>query len=144
MKKIFSTTVIMVLSIAFLIGCSASKTVKNTSSALGLTNQVSKNLGLTKDQTEAGIGAMMMLSKDKLSADDFSKLTKDIPGASGLMNKAESLGVIPGSISNTADILKLLNKLGISPVTAAKFIPAVLGAAKTLSGGAFGLLSKVF
>ncbi|MCB0728297.1 MAG: DUF2780 domain-containing protein [Ignavibacteriae bacterium] len=144
MKNLFSTTFIMLIAIVLLNGCSASKTAKNTSSALGLTNQVSKNLGLTKDQTDAGIGAMMMLSKDKLSADDFSKLTKDIPGASGLMNKAEDLGVIPGSISTTADILKVLNKLGISPATAAKFIPAVLGAAKTLGGGAFGLLSKVF
>jgi hypothetical protein len=113
-------------------------------SKTGLTSQVSKTLGITNSQTEAGLGAMMMLSKDKLSPDDFSKLTKDIPGGSDLINKAEGLGVVPGSVSSTADMLKVLNKLGISPLEAAKFVPTVLSAAKGLGGGAFGLLSKVF
>lgn len=144
MKNLFSSVTVIVLAIFLLSGCSGSKDVKDTMSKTGLTSQVSKTLGITNSQTEAGLGAMMMLSKDKLSPEDFSKLTKDIPGGSDLISKAEGLGVVPGSVSSTADILKVLNKLGISPVEAAKFVPTVLSAAKGLGGGAFGLLSKVF
>ncbi|MBK8553884.1 MAG: DUF2780 domain-containing protein [Ignavibacteria bacterium] len=148
MKNLFSTAIIIVAAVIFLSGCSGSKsTTKSTSKKVSestFTNQISKSLGITNSQTEAGLGAMMMLSKDKLSPDDFSKLTKDLPGGSDLINQAEKLGVVPGSVSSTADILKVLNKLGISPVEAAKFVPTVLGAAKGIGGGAFGLLSKVF
>ncbi len=148
MKNLFSFAVIIILSAVLITGCSGSKqTVKSTSnkvSGSAFTNQISKSLGITDSQTEAGLGAMMMLSKDKLTADDFSKLTSSLPGGSSLIDQAEKLGVVPGSVSSTADILKVLNKLGISPVEAAKFVPAVLGAAKGLGGGAFGLLSKVF
>jgi len=148
MKNLFSSAIIILAAILYLSGCSGSKsTTKSTSSKVSesaFTNQISKSLGITNSQTEAGLGAMMMLSKEKLSPDDFSKLTKDLPGGSDLINQAEKLGVVPGSVSSTADILKVLNKLGISPVEAAKFVPAVLGAAKSLGGGAFGLLSKVF
>lgn len=144
MKNLFSSVTVIVLAIFLLSGCSGSKDVKDTMSKTGLTSQVSKTLGITNSQTEAGLGAMMMLSKDKLSPEDFSKLTKDIPGGSDLISKAEGLGVIPGSVSSTADILKVLNKLGVSPVEAAKFVPTVLSAAKGLGGGAFSLLSKVF
>ncbi|MBL8007741.1 MAG: DUF2780 domain-containing protein [Ignavibacteria bacterium] len=149
MKNRISSVTIVVLALVLLSGCSGSKSTTTKSKtgkdvSSGLTSQVSKTLGITESQTEAGLGAMMMLSKDKLSPDDFSKLTKDLPGGSDLISKATDLGVVPGSVSTTADILKVLNKLGISPVTAAKFVPTVLSAAKSLGGGAFGLLSKVF
>ncbi len=143
-KLITSITIFTILCLIVLSGCSGSKDVQKVASMSGITNQVSKSLGMTKSQTEAGLGAMMMLSKDKLSAEDFSKLTKDLPGASDIMKKAEGLGVIPGSISSTADIVKVLGKLGISPMDAAKFVPAVLGAVKGIGGSAFGLMSKVF
>ena len=143
-KLITSVSVFTVLCLIVLSGCSGSKDVQKVASKTGVTDQVSKSLGLTKSQTEAGLGAMMMLSKDKLSEDDFSKLTKDLPGGSDLIKKAEGLGVIPGSESSAADIVKVLGKLGVSPADAAKFVPAVLGAVKGVGGSAFGLMSKVF
>lgn len=148
MKNFISSVTIILLFFILFSGCSGSKTtsksVNNKVTESAFSNQISKSLGITESQTEAGLGAMMMLSKEKLSPEDFTKLTKSIPGGSGLIGKAEKLGVVPGSVSSTADILKVLNKLGISPADAAKFIPAVLGAAKSLGGSAFGLLSKVF
>lgn len=139
MRKVISSTVIFAFVVFLLSGCSGSKDV-----APSVTGLVSKELGMTKSQTEAGMGALMMMSKDKLSPEDFTKLAKDIPGANSMMKKATDLGAIPGSIGSTADILQLLSKLGVSPVTAAKFIPTVLNVTKELGGGAFGLLSKVF
>jgi hypothetical protein len=132
----------MLLLASFMYGCSGSSTpeVKKPS----MTNQISKDLGMSKSQTEAGLGAMMMLSKNKLSPDDFSKLSGSIPGTNDLINKATDLGVVPGSVGTTADIIQVLSKLGVSPVTAAKFVPEVLKFTKNLGGGAFGLLSKVF
>ena len=110
-----------------------------------MTNSISKSLGMTSSQTDAGIGAMMMLSKDKLSADDYSKLSKSIPGGGdSYINKATNLGVLPGSVGTTADVVKVLTKLGVSPVQAAKFTGTVLKFTGSLGGSAFGLLSKVF
>jgi Protein of unknown function VcgC/VcgE (DUF2780) len=145
MKKqnILFSVFLIALAAIYLAGCSSSKTVTDTMTKTGLTSQLSKELGMTSSQTEAGLGAMMMLSKSKLSPEDFTKLSGAIPGGtSGLIDKATSLGV--GSISSATDIVSSLGKLGVSPATAAKFIPEVLSLSKNLGGGAFGLLSKVF
>ncbi|MBK6876904.1 MAG: hypothetical protein IPG99_10775 [Ignavibacteria bacterium] len=61
MRKILSSVSIMLLLAGFMYGCSGSSTpeVKKPS----FTNQISKDLGMTSSQTEAGLGAMMMVSK---------------------------------------------------------------------------------
>ncbi|MEZ4691047.1 MAG: hypothetical protein R3A12_13110 [Ignavibacteria bacterium] len=61
-----------------------------------------------------------------------------------MINKASDLGVVPGSVSTTADIISVLTKLGVSPVQAAKFTGSVLKFAGGLGGSTLGLLSKVF
>jgi outer membrane murein-binding lipoprotein Lpp len=144
-KNIF-VLFVLIISILLISGCSGSKSVATDMlTQSGMISQLSKSVGMTSSQTEAGLGAMMMLSKNKLSADDFSKLSKSIPGgANNLINKATSLGVTSGSIGTANDIVNALDKLGVSPLTAAKFVPEVLNLSKTLGGGAFGLLSKVF
>ncbi len=110
-----------------------------------MTNQISKELGITNSQTDAGIGAMMMLSKKKLSADDYSKLSKGIPGGGdSYINKATNLGVLPGSVGTSADIIKVLGMVGVGPIEAAKFTGSVLKFAGGLGGNTLGLLSKVF
>lgn len=141
MKNLLSSATLIALTLIFLSGCSGSKDVKTPS----MTNQISKELGLTNSQTDAGLGAMMMLSKNKLSADDYSKLNKSIPGGGdNYINKATNLGVLPGSVGTTADVVKVLTKLGVSPVQAAKFTGTVLKFTGSLGGSTFGLLSKVF
>ena len=145
MRKIISAVSIFFLTLVFLTGCSGSKSTTGKVSQSSMINSLSKELGMTKDQTEAGLGAMMMLSKNKLSPEDFTKLSKGIPGgSSSLINKASDLGVVPGSVSTTADIISVLTKLGVSPVQAAKFTGSVLKFAGGLGGSTLGLLSKVF
>ncbi len=148
MQKCISQFTLLALAVIFLSACSGSKSgitkTANTLTQSGMVGELSKELGMTSAQTEAGLGAVMMLSKDKLSADDFSKLSKGIPGGAGsLISKATDLGVVPGSISSTADIVSVLSKLGVSPVQAAKFTGSVLKMAGSLGGSTLGLLSKV-
>ncbi|MBK7253373.1 MAG: DUF2780 domain-containing protein [Ignavibacteria bacterium] len=98
MKTLMSSVAVIALALVLLSGCSGSKDVK----APSMTNQISKDLGITNSQTDAGIGAMMMLSKKKLSADDYSKLNKSIPGGGdSYINKATNLGVLPGSVGTS-------------------------------------------
>lgn len=141
MKTLFSTVTVITMALVLLSGCSGSKDVK----APSMTNQISKELGLTNSQTDAGIGAMMMLSKKKLSPDDYSKLNKSIPGGGdSYINKATNLGILPGSVGTSADIIKVLGMVGVGPIEAAKFTGSVLKFTGSLGGSTFGLLSKVF
>lgn len=145
MKTFMSSVTVIALALILLSGCSGSKSTSNKVSQSTMTNQISKDLGITNSQTEAGIGAMMMLSKEKLSADDYSKLSKGIPGGGdSYINKATNLGVLPGSVGTSADIIKILGLVGVGPIQAAKFTGEVLKFTGSLGGSTFGLLSKVF
>ena len=50
------------------------------------------------------MGALMMMSKNKLPPAEFSWLSRDISGADDNMRKAAFLLAIPGSMGTTADI----------------------------------------
>lgn len=145
MKTLISSVSVIALALILLSGCSGSDSTSKKVSQSGMTNQISKELGITDSQTEAGLGAMMMLSKDKLSPSDYSKLSKGIPGGGdSYINKATSLGVLPGSVGTSADIIKVLGMVGVGPIQAAKFTGTVLKFTGSLGGSTFGLLSKVF
>ena len=145
MRNLIYSVTAIVLSLVLLSGCSGSDSTSKKVSQSGMTKQISKDLGITNSQTEAGLGAMMMLSKEKLSPDDYSKLSKGIPGGGdSYINKATNLGVLPGSVGTSADIIKVLGMVGVGPVQAAKFTGEVLKFTGSLGGSTFGLLSKVF
>lgn len=145
MRKLISSALLFVLAVIFVSGCSGSDSTSKKVSQSTMTNQISKDLGITNSQTEAGIGAMMMLSKEKLSPSDYSKLSKGIPGGGdSYINKATNLGVLPGSVGTSADIIKVLGLVGVGPIQAAKFTGEVLKFTGSLGGSTFGLLSKVF
>ncbi|MBK6876901.1 MAG: hypothetical protein IPG99_10760 [Ignavibacteria bacterium] len=61
-----------------------------------------------------------------------------------MMKRRQTLEQFPVHWVQRQTYFRLLSKLGVSPVTAAKFIPTVLNVTKELGGSAFGLLSKVF
>ena len=144
MNNLLRSVLLIIFTITLLTGCSGSS-VSNAKKIPGITNQVAGDLGITNDQAEAGMGAMMMLSRNKLSPDDFSTLSRNFPGGGiNLINKATGMGVIPGTIGTTTDVMNALSKLGISYVTAANFIPTVLRITSGLDGNTYGLLSKVF
>jgi hypothetical protein len=90
-----------------------------------LLGQLTKSLGVTSDQAEGGVGSMLTLAQEKLVAGDFDKIAAVIPGAGKYMEKAKSLGAVTGPIGNALGLNSSLGKLGISPSTAAKFVPQV-------------------
>jgi hypothetical protein len=112
------------LSIAFS-GNAAAQMPSMPSLSNPLLGQLTKSLGVTADQAEGGVGSILTLAQEKLVAGDFDKIAAVIPGASKYMEKAKSLGAVAGPIGNALGLSSSLGKLGISPSTAAKFIPQV-------------------
>jgi len=100
-------------------------------------------LGLSKDQAEGGLGSLLSLASENLSAVDFDKLKGMIPGASGYIDAAKSLGAVSGPLKNLDGLNSALSGLGISPDTVAKFVPMVSDYLGKLGGPqAAGLLQK--
>lgn len=90
-----------------------------------LSGMLSDQLGVTEDQAEGGIGSMLSLASERLSADDFQKLAGAIPGADGYIDRAKELGAVAGPLKSMADLNGALSKLGISPEMAGRFVPMV-------------------
>ncbi len=144
MNYLLRRVLLIFFAMTLLSGCSGSPG-SNITKTPSIANQVANDLGITSDQAEAGLGAMLMLSRNKLSPDDFSALNRSFPGGgNNLINKATSMGVIPGTLGTTNDVINALSKLGLSYLTAANFIPAVLRITAGLDGNTYGLLAKVF
>ena len=113
-----------------LTSCSSTSTPSSVSSALSggsnpLMGTLMSSLGVTQQQAEGGVGSILKLANEKLVKGDFDQVAALIPGASKYMDTAKKLGAYGSQIGNLAGLTSSLGKLGISPDTAAKFIPAV-------------------
>jgi hypothetical protein len=86
---------------------------------------LTSTLGVTPQQAEGGVGSILKLANEKLVKGDFDQIAALIPGASKYMDTAKKLGAYAGTIGDLAGLTSSLGKLGISPQTAAQFIPAV-------------------
>lgn len=113
-----------------------------------LVGRLTKELGVSPEQAKGGAGAIFSLAKNRLSPEDFSKLADAVPGMDGLLKAAPrdgaglgSLGSIAsGKAGGLASLAGSFKSLGLSPSTAAKFVPVLqkyIGA----KGGA-GLASR--
>ena len=109
-----------------------------------LTAAVQDQLGVSKDQAEGGIGSMLSLASEKLSAGEFDQIAGMIPGADKYLQSAKDLGAVSGSIKDMAGLTSALSSLGISPETVSKFAPMVTEYLGKLGGDDIkGLLAKV-
>jgi hypothetical protein len=70
------------------------------------TGLLSGQLGMLSDQAEGGVGSMLTLASEKSAAGDCDKITALIPGASGYMDKAKSLGTVTGPLGDLAGLNK--------------------------------------
>ena len=105
---------------------------------------VGKALGLSGDQVQGGLGSVLKLAQEKLQKGDFDKLAAAIPGASGYLEKAKSLGAVNGPLKDLGGLNAALGKLGICRDTASKFLSELPGlVSKTGSEDAGKLLSSV-
>src|SRR5215471_14160785 len=98
----------------------------------------------SKAEMEGGLGSVLKLAQEKLQKGHFDKVAAAIPGASGYLDKAKSLGAVNGPLKDLGGLNAALGKLGISPDTASKFLSELPGlVSKAGSEDAGKLLSTV-
>src|SRR5215813_2222984 len=108
--------------------------------AVDVYDMASRALGMSKDQMQGGLGSVLTLAQEKLQKGDFDKVAAAIPGASGYLDKAKSLGAVSGPLKNLGGLNGALGKLGIKPDTASKFLAQVPDIASKVGGEDVGKL----
>jgi hypothetical protein len=82
-------------------------------------------LGLSPDQSKAGVGAILAYAEGALPSTDFQKISAAIPGAGDNIQAAKDAGGVTGPITDEAGLNAAFGKLGISPETASQLVPTV-------------------
>jgi hypothetical protein len=130
MKKVQTVLVAAILAIALLSSCSSSG-IGGATELLGTLGK----LGVTPDQAIGGLGSIMSLAQGKLNPEDFTKVSKSIPGLDNIMKDATNMGAITGPITSMAGVEQSFSKLGMNKDMVGKFVPEITKFA-TQSGGA--------
>ena len=87
---------------------------------------LSSQLGVSDTQAGGGLGSILSLAKSKLSTQDFSQVSKAIPGAESYIKAAQQALGSNGSITDKAGLKSAFAKLGITPDMIDKFKPVLL------------------
>jgi len=100
-----------------------------------LVGSLTKELNVSPSQATGGAGALFGLAKSKLSVDDFSKVSKAVPGMDGLLKAAPKpkssspldsmASSLPGNAGGMASVASSFKSLGLSPSMAEKFVPVM-------------------
>jgi hypothetical protein len=111
-----------------------------------LIGALSKELGSTPEQAAGAAGALFGVAKSQLKADEFSQISKAVPGMAALLKAAPAAAVgtsgaagalskVAGSASGLAAAASAFTKLGLKPEMVAQAVP-ILTQFVTKSGGA--------
>jgi hypothetical protein len=110
-----------------------------------LVNALSKEMGSTPEQAAGAAGALFGVAKTRLKADEFTQVSKAVPGMDSLLKAAPmasaaagtsgALGQLAGSAGGLATAASAFSKLGLKPELVAKAVP-VLTSFVSKSGGA--------
>lgn len=107
-----------------------------------LSGALAKEIGGTPEQAAGAAGALFGIAKSRLKADEFSQVSKAVPGMDLLLKAAPAMGggggtlsQIAGQASGLAAAASAFSKLGLKPDMVAKAIP-ILTSFVTKSGGA--------
>ena len=100
-----------------------------------LVGLLTKELKITPEQATAGAGALFGLAKSQLKPEDFSQISKAVPGMDAFLKAAPKqdsgspLGavssVLPSQAGGLASVAGAFNKLGLSPDMVSKFAPVL-------------------
>ncbi len=104
-----------------------------------LIRKLTRDLGVTKEQAQGGLVALLRAGEQNLSRRDFEQFVADIPGADGLLRSApppSALSSIAGGLGSLlggrsrvgrwAGLAASFTELGIDLDTAKKFGPIVI------------------
>jgi hypothetical protein len=111
-----------------------------------LVGELSKELGSSPEQAAGAAGALFGLAKTRLQPEEFTQVSKAVPGMGSLLKAAPAMAVgtsggasaiskMAGSASGLASAAQAFSKLGLSPDMVAKAVP-VLTQFVSKSGGA--------
>ena len=116
---------------ALLPGCESMKSM--TGSAPDLTGLLTKQLGVSESQATGGVGSMLQLAQEKLSAGEFDSITKVIPSSQKYLDAAKKL-LGGGKVGDASGLQSAFSKLGMSPDMVNKFKPIVTNYVGELGG----------
>jgi hypothetical protein len=112
--------------------------------AAGLLNTLGTQLNVTPEQAVGGTGALLGLAKNKLAGNDYSQLSKSVPGLDQLAGTSalSSLGGLGGmlgssggnsavssalgNVQSMGDVNTAFKALGMDSGMAAQFVPVIL------------------
>jgi hypothetical protein len=104
-----------------------------------LVSALAKEIGGTSEQAAGAAGAIFGLAKSKLKPEEFSQVSKAVPGMDMLLKAAPAMGAVGGqagaALTGLAGLGSAFSKLGLKPDMVGKAIP-VLTSFVTKSGGA--------
>lgn len=86
---------------------------------------LASGLGMTSQQAQGGLGAMLAVAQQRLSVADYQQVVKYIPKADEYLGIARQLGVFEQASSMTTALNSAYSKLGVTPEQQAKFTGAV-------------------
>jgi len=119
MNRRLLLTVLAMIPLA-LSGCASTGSVDDTK-----IGQLASSLGLTSEQAQAGVGAMLKVSQLRIEPAEYAKIAKVIPRADEYIALASRLDAFQGATPSAAGLSSAFGKLGLSPEQATKFVPAV-------------------
>jgi Protein of unknown function VcgC/VcgE (DUF2780) len=109
-----------------------------------LVTSLSKELSSTDEQAAGAAGALFGLAKSRLKADEFSQVSKAVPGMDSLLKAAPAMAAVGGSAGGLASMAAAFSKLGLKPELVAKAIPVLMSVVgKSGGAGVAGLLAGV-
>ncbi len=115
-----------------------------------LVGMLTKELKVTPEQATGGAGALFGLAKSRLKPEEFSQVSKAVPGMDGFLKAAPkqssgsplgSLGSgLPGEAGGLASVAGSFKTLGLSPDMVSKFVPVLTQFVQSKGGANVGSL----
>jgi hypothetical protein len=82
-----------------------------TGSAPDLTSLLTKQLGVSENQANGGVGSMLQLAQEKLTSGEFDSITKVIPSSQKYPDSAKQV-LGGGKVGNASGLQSAFSKLG--------------------------------
>lgn len=108
--------------------CSTTGTMTDNTSTMtdkSKLGTLASSLGITAQQAQGGLGAMLVVAKQRLANEDYLRVVKYIPEAEEYVGVARRLNVFEGASSTATALDAAFSTLGITPEQQARFIAAV-------------------
>jgi hypothetical protein len=114
-----------------------------------LTTGLSKELGSSPEQAAGAAGALFGLAKSRLAPEQFTQISRAVPGMNALLGAAPATGTggaagsvaqMAGGAAGLAGVGQAFSKLGLSPDMVAKAVPFLNQYVSKLGGPAVGQL----